>query len=32
MPRPRELKITLKPAQLILCVAFGLWLGAWPSS
>lgn len=28
MPRPRELKITLKPAQLILCVAFGLWLGA----
>ncbi|MFJ4157008.1 hypothetical protein ACIPZF_19695 [Pseudomonas sp. NPDC089752] len=28
MPRPRELKITLKPLQLILCVAFGLWLGA----
>ncbi|MFK8329369.1 hypothetical protein M2D63_004985 [Pseudomonas sp. BJa5] len=28
MPRPRELKITLKPAQLILCVALGLWLGA----
>ncbi|MCE1118305.1 MULTISPECIES: hypothetical protein [Pseudomonas] len=28
MPRPRELKITLKPVQLILCVAFGLWLGA----
>ncbi|MEX5362169.1 hypothetical protein [Pseudomonas guariconensis] len=28
MPRHRELKITLKPAQLILCVAFGLWLGA----
>ncbi|QVM92854.1 hypothetical protein JYG34_07430 [Pseudomonas entomophila] len=28
MPRPRELKITLKPMQLILCVAFGLWLGA----
>ncbi|MCO7517277.1 hypothetical protein NJF44_20075 [Pseudomonas guariconensis] len=27
MPR-RELKITLKPLQLILCVAFGLWLGA----
>jgi len=28
MPRHRELKITLKPLQLILCVAFGLWLGA----
>jgi len=28
MPRRRELKITLKPLQLILCVAFGLWLGA----
>lgn len=28
MPRPRELKITLKPVQLILCVALGLWLGA----
>jgi len=28
MPRTRELKITLKPLQLILCVAFGLWLGA----
>ncbi|MFB4394736.1 MULTISPECIES: hypothetical protein [unclassified Pseudomonas] len=28
MPRHRELKITLKPVQLILCVAFGLWLGA----
>ncbi|MGH8381149.1 hypothetical protein [Pseudomonas sp.] len=28
MPRPRELKITLKPAQLILCIALGLWLGA----
>lgn len=28
MPRHRELKITLKPAQLILCVAIGLWLGA----
>ncbi|HEN8802012.1 hypothetical protein HP546_08730 [Pseudomonas sp. CM25] len=28
MPRPRELKITLKPLPLILCVAFGLWLGA----
>ncbi|MDH0648373.1 hypothetical protein N5D48_25635 [Pseudomonas sp. GD03858] len=28
MPRSRELKITLKPMQLILCVAFGLWLGA----
>lgn len=28
MPRPRELKITLKPLQLIFCVAFGLWLGA----
>ena len=27
MPRRRELKITLKPVQLILCVAFGLWLG-----
>lgn len=28
MPRHRELKITLKPLQLILCVALGLWLGA----
>ncbi|MFJ4443694.1 hypothetical protein ACIPZ8_16595 [Pseudomonas sp. NPDC089422] len=28
MPRHRELKITLKPLQLIFCVAFGLWLGA----
>ncbi|BBH47422.1 hypothetical protein [Pseudomonas sp. KU43P] len=28
MPRQRELKITLKPLQLIACVAFGLWLGA----
>ncbi|GLO14165.1 hypothetical protein PPUJ20028_27470 [Pseudomonas putida] len=28
MPRHRELKITLKPLPLILCVAFGLWLGA----
>jgi len=28
MPRTRELKITLKPLPLILCVAFGLWLGA----
>ncbi|MFJ4343910.1 hypothetical protein [Pseudomonas sp. NPDC089401] len=28
MPRQRELKITLKPLQLIICVAFGLWLGA----
>ncbi len=28
MPRPRELKITLKPVQLIICVALGLWLGA----
>ncbi|NIF16790.1 hypothetical protein [Pantoea sp. Cy-639] len=28
MPRARELKITLKPVQLILCVALGLWLGA----
>ncbi|MFJ7812407.1 hypothetical protein ACIQYQ_16395 [Pseudomonas asiatica] len=28
MPRHRELKITLKPLQLIVCVAFGLWLGA----
>ncbi|MBF8756084.1 hypothetical protein [Pseudomonas guariconensis] len=28
MPRHRELKITLKPVQLILCVALGLWLGA----
>ncbi|MCE5981407.1 hypothetical protein ABE525_18065 [Pseudomonas wadenswilerensis] len=28
MPRPRELKITLKPLQLILCIALGLWLGA----
>lgn len=28
MPRRRELKVTLKPVQLILCVALGLWLGA----
>lgn len=28
MPRPRELKITLKPVQLTLCIALGLWLGA----
>ncbi|MEI2829251.1 hypothetical protein [Pseudomonas mosselii] len=28
MPRPRELKITLSPVQLVLCVALGLWLGA----
>ncbi|MFV3381828.1 hypothetical protein [Pseudomonas sp. NY15354] len=28
MPRHRELKITLKPVQLVLCVALGLWLGA----
>jgi len=28
MPRPRELKITLKPVQLIVCIALGLWLGA----
>jgi hypothetical protein len=28
MPRRRELTITLKPLQLILCVALGLWLGA----
>jgi len=28
MPRHRELTITLKPLQLILCVALGLWLGA----
>ncbi|MBC3500363.1 hypothetical protein HU761_02930 [Pseudomonas sp. SWRI59] len=28
MPRHRELKITLKPLQLSLCVAIGLWLGA----
>lgn len=28
MPRHRELKITLKPLQLIMCVALGLWLGA----
>ncbi|WP_449431725.1 hypothetical protein [Pseudomonas putida] len=28
MPRQRELTITLKPLQLILCVALGLWLGA----
>ncbi|CAM3984407.1 hypothetical protein CCOS865_01750 [Pseudomonas reidholzensis] len=26
--RRRELKITLKPVQLIACIAFGLWLGA----
>jgi hypothetical protein len=28
MPRHRELQITLKPVQLTLCVALGLWLGA----
>ena len=28
MARHRELKITLKPLPLIVCVAFGLWLGA----
>lgn len=28
MYRRRELKITLKPVQLVLCIAFGLWLGA----
>lgn len=28
MPRRRELKITLNPLQLIVCVAIGLWLGA----
>ncbi|MBM3106627.1 MAG: hypothetical protein RR736_06545 [Pseudomonas sp.] len=28
MPRPREFKITLKPVQLIVCIALGLWLGA----
>lgn len=28
MPRHRELKITLKPLPLIMCVALGLWLGA----
>ena len=28
MPRHRELKITLKPLPLIVCVALGLWLGA----
>ncbi|WP_422416423.1 hypothetical protein [Pseudomonas sp. GZD-222] len=28
MPRPRELKISLKPVQLTLCIALGLWLGA----
>ncbi|WP_442113093.1 hypothetical protein [Pseudomonas sp. NUPR-001] len=28
MPRPRELKITLKPLQLIVCIALGLWFGA----
>ncbi|MEG1039619.1 MAG: hypothetical protein RSE94_06835 [Pseudomonas sp.] len=28
MPRPRELKITLKPLQLIVCITLGLWLGA----
>lgn len=28
MRRHRELTITLKPLQLILCVALGLWLGA----
>ena len=28
MPRRRELKVSLKPVQLTLCIAFGLWLGA----
>ncbi|WP_369990406.1 hypothetical protein [Pseudomonas xanthosomatis] len=28
MPRRRELNIRLKPVQLTLCIAFGLWLGA----
>ncbi|MBK5012178.1 hypothetical protein IAE33_004038 [Pseudomonas sp. S60] len=28
MPRPRELRITLRPLPLILSVAVGLWLGA----
>ncbi len=28
MPRPRELKISVKPVQLTLCIALGLWLGA----
>ena len=28
MPRPRDLKITLKPVQLMLSIALGLWLGA----
>lgn len=28
MPRHRELKITLKPLPLIVCVAVGVWLGA----
>ena len=28
MPRTRELKVALKPVQLTLCVAAGLWLGA----
>ncbi|MGY4523510.1 hypothetical protein [Pseudomonas sp. TE21394] len=28
MTRHRELKISLKPLPLILCVALGLWLGA----
>ncbi|CAG8865313.1 hypothetical protein PS627_01212 [Pseudomonas fluorescens] len=28
MPHQRSLKIDLKPAQLIACVAVGLWLGA----
>lgn len=28
MRRPRSLRIDLKPAQLIVCVALGLWLGA----
>ncbi len=28
MIRRRELKVTLKPLQLIICVALGLWLGA----
>jgi len=28
MARQRELKVTLQPLPLIVCVAFGLWLGA----
>lgn len=28
MPHQRSLKIHLKPVQLIVCVALGLWLGA----